>query len=410
MRSRLARALLAAVLLPAALFAGCSDRPRTNPFDPANPETHGTPGFLAATAGDRQVRLEWDLSGFGSIENVRLLRSDSLREEQAGGGAGTFLDTSVANGSTYTYRLEVRSRGTVVTTAPALATPGASLPWIGASMGGMLRAAPDGRTVLFRVDSDREILDLVAAPDSTVWAADYMNGAVVHYDARGNVLSEWDEYGAAAIALDQVTGEIWVGAFNQRALVLRGVDGQRAWADTSAGLVEALVAAPSGGVWFGARGGGIGRVTSRTVVYRERGFRWPVALASNRDGSVWVADRGTGRVSRVQPDGLGIETSPVAFVSPMGGAGDGDGGFWVADPGRGGVSRIDARLAEILFLPLGPAESVTWDPVERRLWVVFPSLGTVSVVRVPAGDNPAWEVMASLPTGGRPVRVAGLWQ
>ena len=43
---------VAALLTVALLAAGCSERARLNPFDPANPDTGGQPAGFVAIAGN----------------------------------------------------------------------------------------------------------------------------------------------------------------------------------------------------------------------------------------------------------------------------------------------------------------------------------------------------------------------
>ncbi len=406
------------VLLGAlALWAGCETRARNNPFDPDNPETGGTPPLVQAVAGNHQVELSWDLSSFRDIASLRLLRregdgAEAIQTEMEGAGSTDYLDLNLTNDSTYTYRLEViPAQGAALYTAGVPATPGASQPWIGDGSGaGLDRVSPDGRAILFQVDPFREILGLAVAPDSTVWAADYLNGEIVHYDSQGEQLSSWEVAGASALALDARTGDLWVGSFDQSALLLFDDGGNLIWS-AGVGLVEAVVAAPSGGVWFAARNAGIGRAIGMHVAFRDSTFQWPLAVGPNPDGSAWVIDRTSEQVSRISSDGRSVTVSPVQYAGPEAGCTDGAGGFWVADPVRGGVSHLNAQLAESAFFAVGPAEDVAWDPAEGRLWVALSSVGEVLVVAVHEnGASETGETIATLETGGRPLKIAGLWR
>ena len=63
-----------ALLFGLAFVGGCASREHTNPFDPDNEETNGSPNLLVATAGDERVTLEWDLEEFQDLRLVRVRR------------------------------------------------------------------------------------------------------------------------------------------------------------------------------------------------------------------------------------------------------------------------------------------------------------------------------------------------
>ena len=108
MRARVSLLALAGAL---ALLCSCSQRERSNPLDPQNPNSNGAPTGFNAIAGFLAVRLNWDpepdlaISGFMLH---RLLAGDSLYRPVAGllsKRSGTFLDTGVPNGVEARYRL-----------------------------------------------------------------------------------------------------------------------------------------------------------------------------------------------------------------------------------------------------------------------------------------------------------------
>ncbi|MBM3271182.1 MAG: hypothetical protein FJZ01_26415 [Candidatus Sericytochromatia bacterium] len=137
-------------------------------------------------------------------------------------------------------------------------------------------------------------------------------------------------YMPIGIAVD-ASGTVYVGdAFNQR---IRKV--------TPAGLVTTLAGDGTGGFADGAS-------TSAR-------FSYPVALAVDASGTVFVADRGNNRIRKVTPDGAvstfagdgtaGYSdgaTSSARFGNPVGVAVDATGTVYVADPNNLRVRKISA--------------------------------------------------------------------
>lgn len=98
-------------LLILAGLAGCSSRERSNPFDPANPNTHGGPAGFAAFADDGRIDLKWQAVPGTSLSGFRLYRrTDAESAYRAITGLLPPTTTQVAdvgllNGLTHYYRL-----------------------------------------------------------------------------------------------------------------------------------------------------------------------------------------------------------------------------------------------------------------------------------------------------------------
>jgi hypothetical protein len=402
--------------LPLLLLAGCEPRTRSNPFDPGNPDTHGEPRILDALAGDRQVRLEWDLSSFQGVGSIEILRREDDVESAifsaAHATSGEIVDRALSNGVTFTYRLKVVSEGTgePVYSADVQATPGASQPWVAdASGGGVARLSPDGRAVLFRTEPFREVLDLEIERDGAIWIADYGNGAVVNYDASGHRMRQWQLFGANALALSAGGDTIWAGSFNRGEVDVYTRGGAWLWADTTAGMVEEVEAAPDGGVWVGSRDRGLSRVDFGRVRYHVPSVRWPVDLEVEAGGTLWIVDRASAGVGRLAPGEVEPQSSPVAFTDPTDAALDGAGGAWVVDRGGGTVLHLNSSLRETARYDVGPAQNVAWDGVNQRLWLSMPGEERITVIRLGLSPGEFTEV-ASLHLGGSPAQIEGLWR
>jgi hypothetical protein len=409
-------ALVGLVVLSLVAAGGCQERERSNPFDPGNPDTRGEPALLVALAGDGEVRVSWDLADLRGVAAIRVLRSagpggDRIPVFQAAGpGPGLYTDRGLTDGTTYSYRLEVRSdRGSLLWTAPDPATPGKSEPWVGDSNYGIARLSPDGRHELFRQDRQRNILGLQVASDATVWAADYAGGAVVRYGRHGQVLEEREIDGASALALDVRDGRLWVGSFNRHWVGLYRRDGSMAWADSNMGLVQDVAAAPDSGVFVAAGLTGVTRLVEGAVLWQNRDFVSAVAVVPQADGSCWVVDRAGAAMVHLGAEGQRDEDSYSA-IDPTGACSDGEDGIYLADPGFGGIIHLDSTARVNRYFALGPAESVTLDPIGGRLWIVFPSQGRVAVLEgIDLSGQGSLSRVSSVALAGRPTRIAGYW-
>jgi streptogramin lyase len=405
------------IVVTLCLLPACASRERTNPFDPGNPATGGTPPLLGALADDGSVRLQWELGGFETVHGVRILRRPEGGDEETafsfpGIGPGQVIDAGRQNGVALQYRLEVESQPVPLSTTATEATPGGSEPWVGdASGGGVLRLTPDGRGVLYRTEPGRDVLDLAIEEDGSLWVADYGDGAVVQLDRAGRRLEAFDLYGASSVAIDVEDGRLWVGSFDLRAVFLVERDGRVTWTDPGAGLVESVRTAPGGGAWVVSRDGSVRFLRGGAVLFRDTDVAQPVGLAVDDARRAWVADRGDSSVYRYEPGGILRQRSRGRFVSPRDVAPDGRGGAWIADPGRGGLVHLDLSLHEQAFVPCPDVEAAAWDPVNRRLWACCPRPGRVDVFALGADeDGGDARLVASLASGGRPVVVRGNWR
>ena len=406
-----ARAAIAILLL---IGGGCSSRDPSNPFDPDNPETDGTPDLLRAFALDNQVELRWDPGRLEDAEAVRLTRGSGgapdemeVLVEQTGAGAGVFLDQPVPNDSTYSYSLQVLAPGQEwIETEPDLATPGASEPWIGdATGGGLLRLTPDGRDLRFRVETGRDLLDLQIDSNGEVWAADYANGQILRFSRDGEIRTAWDYSGSNTIAIDPLSAEIWIGSFDQQQVVRFDRAGTTRFRFENAGLVEDLSPGffPEGGIWLAARFSGVTRIVRDQVETRWQEFEWPVAISPDPEGWVWVIDRQRRSAARILADDR-VVWSDAVMNDPKDGCLDGEGGFWIADSCRGGLIHLDPEGHESEFLAVGAVDSVTLDPRRGLLWLVYREQSRIAVI-----DRTGRE-LARADVTGRPVKVEGFWR
>src|SRR5262245_48336434 len=101
---------LLALLIAALLTAGCSNRERLNPLDPANTSTRGAPQGFAAIAGDGLVELSWNalqpkdwVLGYRIFRRIESGTFDRLADLPP--NSSQYLDVGLANDVDYTYHI-----------------------------------------------------------------------------------------------------------------------------------------------------------------------------------------------------------------------------------------------------------------------------------------------------------------
>src|SRR5687767_14793734 len=143
-RSRSMRVFLALLILA---IAGCSDRERSNPFDPSNPLTRGAPADFAALAGDGRIDLRWQTVSGDGLVGYRLYRRTAAESAFTALSAvlpphvGTYADLGLLNGLEHHYRIYyVFAEGDRDPPAEDVAAPGRVRPWVvDARQGKLLR-------------------------------------------------------------------------------------------------------------------------------------------------------------------------------------------------------------------------------------------------------------------------------
>lgn len=397
----------------AALAGGCAERERDNPFDPRNPVTGGQPPAIGALAGDARIDLSWDLTAFDDIVQVGLERAEPTGPPQLLAGSlelqGSLADEDVANGTTYAYQLVLETRnGARVTSIADRATPGASRVWVADALGlGVARLTPDGRDLLGRYAVGAAFLDLTLDLSGSIWAADFFGGQIVQLNRDGGIVRVLERPGANTLVHDPFSAQIWVGSYLERSVSRYSVvDGRLNLELPTVGATEDLEVEPfpGSGLWVGTRDAGLLRVSGDRVTTRWEEFLWPVALARDPAGVLWVVDRGAPAVSRLLVASDEIRTGTAFLVDPRDCALDGVGGLLVADPGRGGVVHLDSAGAEVAFWELAAASAITRDPLRDLYWVVFREVQEIGVYDREGREQARGEVT------GSPVKVEGFWE
>ncbi len=382
--------LLAAVLLG----AGCSNRERLNPLDPANTVTRGAPQGFIAIAGDGLVTLTWQGVLPGQILGYRLYRrvgSTGAFEVLADlpPKSAQYIDAGLANDIEYGYRIVyVLANGALSAAAADFATPGRARPWVVDYMGRTLsRLAPDGRHAV--ADPGSSSLQTPSALD-----VDPLNGQV------------WvcDPYGGTLWRVTPSFSATPIGSFNQPVAVAIDPGGRRAWVcDQSSGQLQCLdlgnpgppifvvpgLATPlsvavdviDGSAWVCERTGdavrhiGFSGTRMGAVVVTEPS-RVAVDSLTRR---IWVTSFNARRVSIFNGAGFPID-SILNLGGPVGVTVDPRTGLtWVADTGGDRVIAYDrdTRAQRVLVTGLSAPLDVSVDRATGQAWVAVSAGGEV---------------------------------
>lgn len=352
------RDLRVLTLALAVLAAGCGERPRANPFDPANPVTGGRPAGFVALAGNGQVELEWQPATAPGLLGYQLFRklvtdtayvaiTGTIPPTQSATG-----DFQLANGIEHDYRLYfVFDRGLGPLPAEDIATPGPLEPWV----------ADFGTSAVARMTADGRHIDFwqpfgalsPAGGGPTSVAADPTNGVLWVSIAAGPLVIYTPSTGQqvnlsqppaspGALALDPVTGAAWVGDGVDNAIYHFQPNG--------------AVASPG----------------------QLSGFGNPLDVAVNPgDRSVWVCERDGNLVTHFAFDGSGRASTPILAPSRV--AVDSlTREAWVTSFTRGRVYRMTSAPApaDSFAFAAGPV-GVAVDARRGRIWVADATSGTL---------------------------------
>ena len=341
--------LLASALLVLMLAAGCSDRPRRNPLDPAAAQADR--GRLQALAGNGLVTLCWDYTQYDDVVGVRLWRrlpgggvEQSVTGTSLDRRVTTYDDLDVVNGTTYEYTLSLIIDGqTERRLDPAVrVTPGPDVVWVADAATGLVwQVTADGRAAWFSQGRFPAISGLAFdALDGSCWVSDQYLSAVGRVSGRGQV------------RLQQAPGR------QPRQLALDS-QARRGW------LIDP---GPADVCWWPLD------ADADTLALHavDARFTDPVSIAA-ADGGCYVADRAAGRVLFWSPDGR--RTSWDGLDRPMLLA-VGGGQVWVLTADNSRMVTIGADGIRQCDLPLAPVLGMAWDRAADRLWV----LGSSEVV------------------------------
>jgi sugar lactone lactonase YvrE len=384
------------------LIVACDGRDRTNPLDPLNDATNGSPDVLRAIADNGAVDLSWVAVppvGFAAYELYRseaggpfelVRRTNDVHDL-------THRDGTRVNNRILRYRLDVVLDDSERVSLPEKeATPGASLPWVLENAPfGAVRLSPDGRTSRARSQTFGVLFDADLDGAGGLWAVDYFGSELVHLDRQGEILMRVPVDAPYRVALDVTRSRAWVASWRtglDPVLFAFDSQGREVARFSPSGEARDLAVDRVTGACYLAlgRGGGIARaeVGSALVVFAPEVT--PMMLA--RVGPNLVAGDPIERrlhaydaatlveaARDTVPAGIGA----LASLTPP--SGGGDPVLWVADA-RGTLTKRLSDLTVVSSHPgVGNPTGLAIDPDNGALWLTLPSEGRI--VRLDMGSG-----------------------
>lgn len=388
-RPRSVRAFTIALAAGLLHLSACDERDRTNPLDPMNEETQGTPDWLRAVAENGAVELSWRAAppnGFDAFEVFRESEASpaALIARVENPASIVYTDSAVENAREYTYRLDVvlddRSR---VALPEKLAMPGSAVPWVVESGAfGLLRFTPDGRNARTRTGSGGGHFDVVSAPDgSTVWAADYFGGQVQQYDTSGALLSTIGVSLPFRMAVDFSHEVVWAASWavgSDPTLYAFELDGDEVGRFPLREEARDLVVSETTGACYVAlgRGGGVARASVGDTLRASETSETVMMLALVDGDRLYGGDPLEGGVYGYDLETLAIDVTSPEITSPQSMT-DGAGCVWVAD-GSARIVCLDRDLNVTQTLDgVGLVSGMDTDEETATLWLALPNAGRV---------------------------------
>jgi streptogramin lyase len=388
--------VVAAVLVLFAL-AGCSDRQRSNPFDPRNPNTGGAPSGFVAIAGDGRVDLRWDPSAARGLAGFLLYRKTALDTAYSplssvlSPTTFRYADVGLLNGLEHRYRLyfvfdDGGMRGPA---AEDVATPGRARPWVAdGSRGHLYRLTPDGRRIAD--DFGGFVAPAGVGIDSVtghVWVSDAIGGRVAMIEPENRVtVSIPGLVTPSSMAVDPLTRVTWVcdeGGDKLYAFDPAGDPVGAAIEPLSLPLGVAIDPTDRSVVVCERAGSRLRRYAADQTLLStftvDRPSRVAIDSVTRR---VWVTSFEGHSLIRVAPSLTLVELTVPGFQGPIGVTVDPQRGLiWVADPLAGQLVVLD-RGGSILYRIGGLQEvrEVAIDPESGDAWASVTGVG--QVVRV----------------------------
>jgi len=385
------RASLLALAGALALLCSCSQRERSNPLDPQNPNSNGAPTGFNAVAGFLVVRLNWDPEPDLAIDGFMLYRrvaGDSLYRPHAGPlpkRSGTYLDTGVPNGSETRYRLYFITAGELsAVAAEDVATPGPVRGWAVDADGRLIQIAPDGRDIARVISGFGTPASLAVTPNyGTIWVSNGLDGVVWMFDpSTANAQAIRGLGTPFTIALDAVDESAWVCDV---AGLVRHFDpsGLPGTPSSLLNLLEPSGIATSpvdGSLWVTERSGQrLRHYSSAGVPLGARPIPLPSRVAvDSASGDVWVTSLSTGWVWHFSP-AMQVEDS-VRLSGPIGIAVDPRRGtVWVADAVANQLVALNTSNGAVRsrFAAPGEPRDVSVDLARGEPWVAARVAGSV---------------------------------
>ncbi|MBW7996560.1 MAG: hypothetical protein FVQ81_08350 [Candidatus Glassbacteria bacterium] len=303
-----------------ALCAACSDRERTNPLDPGNPDRNRANIGFNALAGNNQVLIEWNRLDFIDLAGTRVRRMEAgstdtvtVSDTTLPFSATRFVDNSSKNGTTYSYHLmfDVVGSNEKPTTVPDTVTPGPVFSWVELiDYGEVVLFTPDFRDEVVSLEvSFYDVVDIQVG--AVIWVLE-AGGTIHRFQRTGELISSGDLLNVSAFVFDRLNGGVYVALAGESGLVYYF----RANGDlvnskaTDSRITSLAIDGIANDLWFGSSDPVIGKLNVRASTNSYSQFLDPefdkpelVVTASGKSG-VWIGDRGNNQVINFNTTGI----------------------------------------------------------------------------------------------------------
>ena len=323
------------------LCLSCGEKERSNPLDPLNGDTHGSPSGFTAVALDRRVALRWeplDLTGLLGLNLYRRELGSYALQLLAGSpfpaAAGAAVDSAVTNGVTYEYRLvpSIENHGEGIASPIRTATPGPDFAVVSDGCDGLItKLSADMRASVWTAGGFFYPL-CVAGRGSRIWFVDPYTGVYCVTDEGVLIWKNPDFMLPVSLAV------------------------------SDQGLCAVVDAGTAGVRLLSSEGASLLTISG--------GLQGPACVAFDAEGNLWVTDRAGGSVNKYSPDGVPLASFAgcreprfldIDFI---------DAACWVGDAATGELIKLNLMCSELLRLPFSKTMSaIETDREEGGCWV-----------------------------------------
>jgi len=328
------------------LLVSCTDRERSNPLDPKNPETLGGPTGLNVISIQDTVFLNWDAIKLNDLAGYQIYRSSEadtgfVSHAFVSAPSNTFKEFGLACGVEYEYQISASGdnfegwRSEVVKIIP-----GPTFTWVTEGLSQqVIKLTHDSKHIILRTDRFSTIIDIEPNPlTGDLWVLDIFAGiefSLKRITPNGKIDERFIDFDRPTDAsLDYDSNTIWV-------------------ADPPQSTVTKLDSVGN-------------------TLFTLSTFTTPILVTTDqRNGNCWVVDAQTNTVSRILSDGTEVIKSSVQFDSIASMEVNSEtGSVWLVDGTK--VVKIDENGSLLLEInsPLTSPEKLAINENSGDVWII----------------------------------------